>query len=119
MEMGQALPPHAVSAAFGKYISALPIVVPVDLHENAPCLKNTHSLISDFSLFREAEPDDIHWRAAILERQCPHLPQTRMPAVRREQKRGESRQSVKVCVPRGGRRIIKKKKITRRKRKNR
>src|SRR3546814_7855548 len=34
MEMGQALPPHAVSAAFGKYISALPIVVPIDLHEN-------------------------------------------------------------------------------------
>src|SRR3546814_11420410 len=30
MEMGQALPPHAVSAAFGKYISALPIVVPID-----------------------------------------------------------------------------------------
>src|SRR3546814_7340382 len=49
MEMGQALPPHAVSAAFGKYISALPIVVPIDLHENAPCLKNTHSLISDRS----------------------------------------------------------------------
>src|SRR3546814_6950829 len=45
MEMGQALPPHAVSAAFGKYISALQIVVPIDLHENAPCLKNTHSLI--------------------------------------------------------------------------
>src|SRR3546814_6464797 len=58
MEMGQALPPHAVSAAFGKYISALPIVVPIDLHENAPCLKNTHSLISDFWLFREAEPED-------------------------------------------------------------
>src|SRR3546814_2559800 len=80
--MGQALPPHAVSAAFGKYISALPIVVPVDLHENAPCLKNTHSLISDFWLFREAEPEDIHWRADILERQCRHLSQTRVPAIR-------------------------------------
>src|SRR3546814_15317500 len=78
MEMVQALPPHAVSAAFGKYISALPIVVPIDLHENAPCLKNTHSLISDFWLFREAEPEDIHWRADILERQCRHLPQTRV-----------------------------------------
>src|SRR3546814_1328979 len=71
-----------ICAAFGKYISALPIVVPIDLHENAPCLKNTHSLISDFWLFREAEPEDVHWRADILERQCRHLPQTRVPAIR-------------------------------------
>src|SRR3546814_18041076 len=42
----------------------------------------THSLISDFWLFREAEPEDIHWRADILERQCRHLPQTRVPAIR-------------------------------------
>src|SRR3546814_15745501 len=95
MEMGQALPPHAVSAAFGKYISALPIVVPIDLHENAPCLKNTHSLISDFWLFREAEPEDIHWRADILERQCRHLPQTKVPAIR---SRSEERRVGQECV---------------------
>src|SRR3546814_9329170 len=35
MEMGQALPTHADRAAFGTYISALQIVVPIDLTENA------------------------------------------------------------------------------------
>src|SRR3546814_4956125 len=68
MEMGQALPLHAVRAAFGKYISALPIVVPIDLPENAPCLKNTHSLISDFWLFRE----EIG-RASCRERVCQYV----------------------------------------------
>src|SRR3546814_16129787 len=46
----------------------------------------THSLISDFWLFREAEPEDIHCRADNLERQCRHLPQTRGPAIRSDHK---------------------------------